>query len=97
MTSADLAVHDIPNGAKLLIGGLGLGGWPLNAIDAIIKKECKDLTVTSVTPGFGDIGLQKLLIQRQIKRLVTSFIGINPEFGKEYSEGNLELEFIPQV
>ncbi|CAD6219306.1 GSCOCG00004905001-RA-CDS [Cotesia congregata] len=94
--SADSAVHDIPNGAKLLIGGLGLGGWPLNAIDAIIKKGCKDLTVTSVTPGVGDIGLQKLLIQRQIKRLVTSFIGINPEFAKEYSKGNLELELIPQ-
>ncbi|XP_008560802.1 succinyl-CoA:3-ketoacid-coenzyme A transferase, mitochondrial [Microplitis demolitor] len=94
--SEDLAVSDIPDGAKLLIGGIGLSGYPQNSIDAVSKTKCKDLTVISNTAGFHDIGLKILLTQQKIKKYITSYVGVNPEFGKQYLNGNLELEFTPQ-
>ncbi|KAH0549075.1 hypothetical protein KQX54_005801 [Cotesia glomerata] len=90
------AISDILDSAKLLVGGVGFNGWPQHLIDAIGTKGCKNLTIVAFNVGIDGVGLSKLLSQQQIKRLVTCYIGENPEFGKQYSNGNLELELVSQ-
>uniref|UniRef100_A0A914ED75 Succinyl-CoA:3-ketoacid-coenzyme A transferase n=1 Tax=Acrobeloides nanus TaxID=290746 RepID=A0A914ED75_9BILA len=90
------AVKDIPDGAKLLVGGFGLCGIPENLIDALVKTGVKNLTCVSNNAGVDNSGLGLLLRTRQIKKMISSYVGENAEFARQYLSGELELEFTPQ-
>ncbi|XP_040564089.1 succinyl-CoA:3-ketoacid coenzyme A transferase 1, mitochondrial [Lepeophtheirus salmonis] len=90
------AIKDIKDGSKLLVGGFGLCGIPENLIDALIKAQPKYLTVVSNNAGVDDFGLGLLLQNRQIKRMISSYVGENKEFERQYLSGELEVELTPQ-
>jgi 3-oxoacid CoA-transferase/3-oxoacid CoA-transferase subunit A len=94
--SAALAVRDIPDGATILAGGFGLCGIPENAIAALRELGRKDLTVVSNNCGVDDFGLGILLRNKQIKKMISSYVGENKEFERQYLTGELELELTPQ-
>src|SRR5438093_10634076 len=94
--SADQAVRDIQNGATLVVGGFGLCGIPENLINALVKRGVKGLTCVSNNAGIDDWGLGLLLQTRQIQKMVSSYVGENAEFERQYLEGELEVEFVPQ-
>jgi 3-oxoacid CoA-transferase len=94
--SAAEAIHDIEDGSKLLVGGFGLCGIPENLISALLQKKPKDLTVISNNAGVDDFGLGLLLKQRQIKRMISSYVGENAEFERQFLKGELEVELTPQ-
>ncbi|KAG6946258.1 hypothetical protein JG688_00016146 [Phytophthora aleatoria] len=95
-TDADAAVKDIPSGSKLVVGGFGLCGIPENSIQALVKQGAKDLTCVSNNAGVDDFGLGLLLQTRQIKRMISSYVGENALFEKLYLTGELEVELTPQ-
>ncbi|WP_371018618.1 CoA transferase subunit A [Pseudalkalibacillus sp. JSM 102089] len=90
------AVQDIKDGATILVGGFGLVGIPENLILALKEKGTKDLTVISNNCGVDDWGLGLLLKNRQIKKMVGSYVGENKEFERQVLSGELEVELIPQ-
>ncbi|KAK7100759.1 succinyl-CoA:3-ketoacid coenzyme A transferase 1, mitochondrial-like [Littorina saxatilis] len=90
------AIKDIKDGSTILVGGFGICGIPENLIRALLAKGVKDLTVVSDNAGVADVGLGLLLIERQIKRMISSFIGQNPVFQHQYMKGELEVELTPQ-
>ena len=94
--SAVDAVRDIPDGATILAGGFGLCGIPENAIAALRELGRKDLTVVSNNCGVDDFGLGILLRNKQIKKMVSSYVGENKEFERQYLTGELEVELTPQ-
>jgi len=94
--NADEAVADIPHGATIGFGGFGLCGLPENLIDAIAKKGLMDLTCVSNEAGVNGHGLDILVKNRQIKKLICSFVGNNHNFEEQYFNGDIELELVPQ-
>jgi 3-oxoacid CoA-transferase subunit A len=96
VASADEAVADIPDGAVLMSGGFGLCGNPENLIAALHRKGVKSLTVISNNCGTTDLGLGILLKAKQIKKMVSSYVGENKEFETQYLNGQLEVELNPQ-
>lgn len=96
MTSFDLAVADISDGAVLAVGGFGLSGCPEHAIAALRRQGRKDFTVVSNNCGVDDFGLGILLESRQIRKMVSSYVGENSLFERQYLSGELEVEFSPQ-
>ncbi len=94
--SASDAVRDIPDGATLLVGGFGLVGIPENLIAALQAQGTKDLTCVSNNCGVDDWGLGLLLQNRQIKKMVSSYVGENKNFERQYLSGELEVELVPQ-
>ncbi|KRZ23078.1 Succinyl-CoA:3-ketoacid coenzyme A transferase 1, mitochondrial [Trichinella pseudospiralis] len=90
------AVKDIPSGATLLVGGFGICGTPAGLIKALVQTKVKDLTIISNNCGLENFGIGWLLTNRQIKRMVSSYVGENEEFMRQYKNGELELEIIPQ-
>jgi len=94
--SADDAVKDIPSGAKLVVGGFGLCGIPEHLIAALVKTNVSGLTVASNNCGVDDFGLGLLLQNKQIKRMISSYVGENKEFERQYLSGELEVELTPQ-
>jgi 3-oxoacid CoA-transferase subunit A len=96
VASADEAVADIFDGASLAVGGFGLCGIPEHLITALAEKGVKGLTCYSNNAGVDDFGLGLLLKNRQIKKMVSSYVGENAEFERQYLHGELELEFAPQ-
>ena len=95
-TDSAEAVADIPDGAKILMGGFGLCGIPEKLIEGVLKTGQKGLTVVSSNAGVSDFGVGLLLQTKQIKRMVSSYIGENPLFEKLYLSGELEVELTPQ-
>lgn len=95
-TSFQDAVADIHDGATLMVGGFGLCGIPENAILALVEKGVKDLTVISNNCGVDDWGLGLLLKNKQIKKMVGSYVGENKEFERQVLSGEVEVELIPQ-
>lgn len=93
---ADVAIHDISNGATIMLGGFGLCGIPENCINALRRKGCTDLTCISNNAGVDDFGLGLLLKTRQIKKMMSSYVGENEEFERQLLNGELEVELIPQ-
>ena len=89
------ATKDIKDGQTLVVGGFGLCGIPSNLINALTKHNPKDLTVVSNNCGVDDWGLGLMLGQQQIKRMISSYVGENKEFERQYLSGILELELIP--
>ena len=96
VASADEAVQDIPDGATLVVGGFGLCGIPENLIAALVRKGTKNLTVVSNNCGVDDWGLGLLLRTRQIRKMVSSYVGENAEFERQFLSGELEVELTPQ-
>jgi 3-oxoacid CoA-transferase subunit A len=94
--SAREAIQDIPNGATLMVGGFGLCGIPENLILALRDKGIRDLTVISNNAGVDDFGLGLLLQTRQIKKMVSSYVGENKTFEKQFIDGSLQVELNPQ-
>src|SRR5437867_7523954 len=94
--SADQAVRDIQNGATLVVGGFGLCGIPENLINALVKLGVKNLTCVSNNAGVDDWGLGPLLQTKQIRKMVSSYVGENAEFERQFLAGELEVEFAPQ-
>ena len=94
--SAIDACRDIPSGATILAGGFGLCGIPENCIAAIRELGVKDLTVVSNNCGVDDFGLGILLRNKQIKKMISSYVGENKEFERQYLHGELEVELTPQ-
>ena len=96
MASAAEAVADIPSGSTLLVGGFGLCGIPENLISAVVEKGVNDLTVVSNNAGVDDFGLGYLLATRQIKKMVSSYVGEDAILANQFLDGELEVEFNPQ-
>jgi len=93
---ADAAVADIPNGATLMLGGFGLCGIPENSIAALLRKGITGLTCISNNAGVDEFGLGLLLRQRQIRKMISSYVGENAEFERQLLAEELEVELIPQ-
>lgn len=96
VASAIDAVRDIPDGATLLAGGFGLCGIPENAIAALRELGTKELVVVSNNCGTDDFGLGILLRNKQIRKMISSYVGENKEFERQYLSGELEVELTPQ-
>ena len=95
-TAAEALDGFLHDGMLVAAGGFGLCGIPELLIDALVESGVKDLTVASNNAGVDDFGLGKLLATRQIKKMMSSYVGENAEFMRQYLSGELELEFNPQ-
>src|SRR5439155_15831880 len=93
---ADEAIRDIPDGATLMVGGFGLCGIPENLIKALQRKGTKDLTVMSNNAGTSDYGLGLLLRTRQIRKMISTYVGENDLFERQFLSGELQVELVPQ-
>ena len=96
IATADIAINDIPDGAVLMLGGFGLCGIPENCIAALVKKNVKNLTCISNNAGVDDFGIGLMLKQKQVKKMISSYVGENAEFERQLLSGELEVELIPQ-
>lgn len=96
MTNAEEALFDVPSGATLMLGGFGLCGIPENCIAALVNKGVTGLTCISNNAGVDDFGLGLLLKTRQIKKMISSYVGENAEFERQLLSGELEVDLIPQ-
>ena len=94
--SAKEALHDVKSNQTILVGGFGLCGIPENLIMALRDSKATGLTCVSNNAGVDDFGLGLLLHTRQIKKMMSSYVGENATFEKQYLSGELELEFCPQ-
>jgi 3-oxoacid CoA-transferase A subunit len=95
VTAAE-AVADIPNGASIASGGFGICGIPAVLIDALVERGINQLEVFSNNCGTDGVGLGKLLENKQIRRIVASYVGENKEFARQYLIGELQVELTPQ-
>ncbi|MFM2225485.1 MAG: hypothetical protein RJA07_1687 [Bacteroidota bacterium] len=96
VANADAAISDIKDGQTLMLGGFGLNGIPENCIAALVKSGVKNLTCISNNAGVDDFGLGLLLKTRQIKKMMSSYVGENAEFERQLLAGELEVDLIPQ-
>ena len=90
------AIADIVDGAVIMLGGFGLCGIPENCITALVTKGVKDLTCISNNAGVDDFGIGLMLQQKQVKKMISSYVGENAEFERQLLSGELEVELIPQ-
>lgn len=96
VNNADEAIRDISDGMTLMLGGFGLCGIPENCISALIRKGVKNLTCISNNAGVDDFGIGLLLKTRQVKKMISSYVGENAEFERQLLSSELEVELIPQ-
>lgn len=96
VANADEAIADIQDNATIMLGGFGLCGIPENCIAALVRKGVKNLTCISNNAGVDDFGLGLLLKTRQIKKMMSSYVGENAEFERQLLTGELEVDLIPQ-
>ncbi|HSU50281.1 MAG TPA: CoA transferase subunit A [Segetibacter sp.] len=94
--NADEAIEDIEDESTIMLGGFGLCGIPENCIEALVRKNVKQLTCISNNAGIDDFGLGKLLRTKQIKKMMSSYVGENAEFERQLLTGELEVDLIPQ-
>ncbi|PBQ31616.1 succinyl-CoA--3-ketoacid-CoA transferase [Sphingobacteriaceae bacterium] len=94
--NAEEALKDIKDGMTLLVGGFGLCGIPENCIAQLVKMGTKNLTCISNNAGVDDFGLGLLLQTKQIKKMISSYVGENDEFERQMLSGELEVELVPQ-
>lgn len=96
VNDADEAIMNIKDGMIIMLGGFGLCGIPENCIRALVKKGIKNLTCISNNAGVDDFGIGLMLQQKQVKKMVSSYVGENEEFERQMLSGELEVELIPQ-
>ena len=96
VASATEAVADIESGATLAVGGFGLCGIPSVLIDAVLENGAEDLEAVSNNCGVDEWGLGRLLMAKRLRRMVSSYVGENKEFARQYLSGELEVELTPQ-
>lgn len=96
IANANDAINDIKDGNTIMLGGFGLCGIPENCISALITKGVKHLTCISNNAGVDDFGLGLLLQTRQIKKMISSYVGENAEFERQLLNGELEVDLVPQ-
>lgn len=96
VSSADEAIRDIQSNMTIMLGGFGLCGIPENCIAALVRKGISGLTCISNNAGVDQFGLGLLLQSRQIKKMVSSYVGENDEFERQMLSGELEVDLIPQ-
>lgn len=96
VATAAEAVADISDGATMAVGGFGLAGNPIQLIEALLEQGAAGLTIASNNAGVDGWGLGRLLEAGRIKKMVSSYVGENKEFARQYLEGELELELVPQ-
>ena len=94
--NASAALTDIFDGATAMLGGFGLCGIPENCIAAIVQKGTKNLTCIANNAGVDDFGIGLLLQRKQVKKMISSYVGENAEFERQLLSGELEVELIPQ-
>lgn len=94
--NAAAAIQGIENGMTIMLGGFGLCGIPENCIAAMVEAGVKDITCISNNAGVDDFGLGLLLQKRQIKKMISSYVGENDEFERQMLSGELEVELVPQ-
>jgi 3-oxoacid CoA-transferase/3-oxoacid CoA-transferase subunit A len=96
VANAEAAIADIKDNMTLMVGGFGLCGIPENSIAALVRSGVKGLTCISNNAGVDDFGLGLLLRTRQIRKMISSYVGENDEFERQMLSGELEVELIPQ-
>jgi 3-oxoacid CoA-transferase subunit A len=96
VANANEAVKDIPSGVTLMLGGFGLNGIPENCISALVQLGITQLTCISNNAGVDDFGLGLLLQTKQIKKMISSYVGENATFEKQLLSGELEVDLVPQ-
>ena len=96
VNGAEEAIRDIQDNMTLMVGGFGLCGIPENCIGAMVKRGIKGLTCISNNAGVDDFGLGLLLQNKQIKKMISSYVGENEEFERQMLSGELEVELLPQ-
>ncbi len=96
VADASEAVKDIQDGALLMLGGFGLCGIPENCITALVNKGVKNLTCISNNAGVDDFGIGLMLNNKQVKKMISSYVGENAEFERQLLSGELQVELIPQ-
>lgn len=96
VANADAAIDGIVDDMTILVGGFGLCGIPENCIAALVRKGIKGLTCISNNAGVDDFGLGLLLQNKQIKKMISSYVGENAEFERQMLSGELEVDLIPQ-
>tara|TARA_Y100001934_G_scaffold279307_1_gene382712 strand:- start:764 stop:1525 length:762 start_codon:yes stop_codon:yes gene_type:complete len=94
--NANIAIQDITDGATIMLGGFGLCGIPENSISALVSKKIKNLTCISNNAGVDDFGIGLLLQNKQVKKMISSYVGENNEFERQLLSGELDVELIPQ-
>src|ERR1700752_346354 len=94
--NVDEAIADVKDGMTLMVGGFGLCGIPENCISALVRKGVKNITCISNNAGVDDFGLGLLLQGKQIKKMISSYVGENAEFERQMLSGELEVDLIPQ-
>jgi len=96
LASAAEAVARIPDGATIMMGGFGLCGIPETLIDAIRARGTRGLTVISNNAGVDDFGIGVLLRSGQVRKMISTYVGENKEFERQFLSGELEVELVPQ-
>jgi 3-oxoacid CoA-transferase subunit A len=96
LSSAEDAVARIPDGASIMMGGFGLCGIPENLIAALRRRGTKELTVISNNAGVDDFGIGLLLRARQVRKMISTYVGENKEFERQFLTGEIEVELVPQ-
>jgi 3-oxoacid CoA-transferase subunit A len=96
VNNAAEAIQNIQDGAVIMLGGFGLCGIPENCISALVEKGIKNLTCISNNAGVDDFGIGLLLKTKQVKKMISSYVGENAEFERQLLSGELEVELIPQ-
>lgn len=96
VANADEAIKDIQDNMTLLLGGFGLCGIPENCIAALVKKGVKGLTCIANNAGVDDFGIGLMLKTRQVRKMISSYVGENAEFERQLLSGELEVDLIPQ-
>ncbi len=96
LATADEAVAVIPDGATIMMGGFGLCGIPEHLIAALLRRGTKDLTNVSNNAGVDDYGVGPLLRARQVRKMISTYVGENKEFERQFLQKEIEVELVPQ-
>ncbi len=94
--TADEAVAIIPDGASIMMGGFGLCGIPENLIAALRRRGTRDLTIISNNAGIDEFGIGPLLKSRQVRKMISTYVGENKEFERQFLQKEIEVELVPQ-
>ena len=96
LRDADEAVALVPDGASIMMGGFGLAGIPENLVAALQRRGTSDLTIISNNAGTDDFGIGLLLKARQVRKMISTYVGENREFERQFLQGEIEVELVPQ-